>query len=70
MARIYYEKRLDQFSLPYMEVHDELDYSVPAELSQKYAALAKEAFQEPFAELDGISLPADVKIGHSWAEAH
>lgn len=70
MARIYYDKRLDGYSLPYMEVHDELDYSVPEEWAQKYAALAKDAFQEPFPELDGISLPADVKIGHSWAEAH
>ena len=70
MARIYYEKRLDEFSLPYMEVHDELDYSVPKERAEEYAVRALEAFQEPFEELGGVSLPADVKIGWSWAEAH
>lgn len=70
MARIYYEKRLDEFSLPYMEVHDELDYSVPKERAEEYAVRALDAFQEPFEELGGVSLPADVKIGWSWAEAH
>lgn len=70
MSKIYYEKRLDEFSLPYLEVHDELDYSIPKEYADKYAAIAKEAFQEPFAELDGIGLPADVKMGKNWCEAH
>ena len=70
MARIYYDRRLDEFSLPYMEVHDELDYSVPKERAEEYAVRALEAFQEPFEELGGVSLPADVKIGWSWAEAH
>ncbi len=70
MSKIYYEKRLDGFSLPYMEVHDELDYSVPREQADHYAKIAKDAFQEPFPELDGISLLADVKLGNSWSEAH
>lgn len=70
MAAIYYEKRLDQYSLPYLEVHDELDFSVPTEYIDRYAKLAKECFQEPLAELHGISLPADVKYGASWSEAH
>ena len=70
MAKIYYEKRLDEFSLPYLEVHDELDYSVPRERVELYKARALEAFQEPFPELGGISLKADVKVGNNWASAH
>ena len=70
MARIYYEQRLDEFSLPMLEVHDELDYSIPRERSELYAARALEAFQEPFEELGGVSLQASVVLGNSWAEAH
>lgn len=70
MATIYYERRLDEYSLPYMEVHDELDYSVPADRVERYAAIAKEAFEEPMPELGGISLPSSVVWGTSWAEAH
>ena len=70
MAKIYHEKRLDEFSLPYLEVHDELDYSVPIDKVEKYKAIAIETFQEPFDELNGISLPADAKIGPNWASAH
>lgn len=70
MATIYYERRLDEFSLPYMEVHDELDYSVPADRVERYARIAKEAFEEPMEELGGISLPSSVVWGGSWADAH
>ena len=70
MARIWYEKRLDAYSLPYLEIHDELDFSVDRSMVQTYARLAKEAFEEPFLELDGISLPADIKWGDNWAAAH
>jgi len=70
MVRIWYEKRLDEFSLPYLEVHDELDFSVPTNKLEYYSKIAKEAFEEPIAELGGIKLPADVKHGASWAEAH
>jgi len=70
MATIWYEKRLDQYSLPYMEVHDELDFSVPREYIDKYARLAVECFTEPVPELGSISLPADAKWGNSWAAAH
>ena len=70
MYRIYYDKRLDEYSLPYMEVHDELDFSVPKDKVELYSARALEAFQEPFPELGNISLPAEVKIGNSWSEAH
>ena len=71
MATIWYEKRLDQYSLPYLEVHDELDFSVPREhVVDKYARLAVECFTEPIAELGNISLPADAKWGNSWASAH
>ena len=70
MSRIWYDKRLDEFSLPYMEVHDELDFSVPAIHAEKYMAIALEAFQEPIPELGGLSLPADAKLGSNWAQAH
>ena len=70
MATIWYDKRLDEFSLPYMEVHDELDFSVPTEHADKYMQMAVDCFQEPIPELDGLSLPADAKRGQSWSEAH
>lgn len=70
MSKIYYEKRLDEFSLPYLEVHDELSYSVPRESADKYLIIAKNAFEEPFQELDNISLPASAILGNNWAEAH
>jgi len=70
MHTIYNEKRLDEFSLPYMEVHDELDFSVPREKVKIYADIAKRTFEEPIAELGGVCLPASVVWGESWAEAH
>lgn len=70
MSRIYYERRLDAYSLPIMEVHDELDFSVPAYKAEYYSKIAKETFEEPVPELGGISLPADAKIGRTWADAH
>lgn len=70
MAKIYYEKRLDEYSLPYMEVHDELCWSVPKDRAEHYARVALEAFSEPFEELGGLCLPADAKVGWSWCEAH
>lgn len=70
MAKVWYDKRLDGYSLPYLEVHDELDYSVPREKVEIYSARLLEAFQEPFPELGGISLPASVQTGENWATAH
>ena len=70
MAIIWSEKRLDEFSLPYLEVHDELDFSVPKDRIERYLTLAKECFEEPLTELGGISLPASAVFGNSWAEAH
>jgi len=70
MAVIWEEKRLDEFSLPYMEIHDELDFSVPICYADRYSKLAIECFQEPIPELGGICLPAEAKIGRSWADAH
>lgn len=70
MAVIWEEQRLDEFSLPMIECHDELVFSVPQEHVQRYADIAKRTFEEPIPELGGISLPASVAIGHSWAEAH
>lgn len=70
MATIWYEKRLDQYSLPMLEVHDELDYSVPLDKVEYYATIAKEYFESPIPELGGICLPASAVFGRSWAEAH
>lgn len=70
MSRMWYDQRLDQYSLPYLEVHDELDFSVPADRIEHYSKLAVECFEEPIEELGGISLPADAKWGKSWSEAH
>ena len=70
MATIWYDKRLDQYSLPYLEVHDELDFSVPRERVEMYSKRAIECFQEPIPELGGICLPADAKWGDSWSSAH
>ena len=70
MAKIYYERRLDEFSLPYLEIHDELDWSIPRERVERYAAIVKETFEAPVPELGGICLPASVVWGNNWSEAH
>lgn len=70
MATIWYDKRIDQYSLPYLEVHDELDFSVPLDKVEGYAKILKETFESPIDELGGICLPASVVWGKSWAEAH
>jgi len=70
MQVIWYETRLDGFSLPYLEVHDELDFSVPRDKVEHYAAIAKRTFEEPIPELGGVSLPASVVWGENWSEAH
>jgi DNA polymerase I-like protein with 3'-5' exonuclease and polymerase domains len=70
METIWYEKRLDRYSLPYLEVHDELDFSVPRERVEYYAGIAKQTFEEPIPELGGVSLPASVVYGNNWCEAH
>jgi DNA polymerase I-like protein with 3'-5' exonuclease and polymerase domains len=70
MNTIWYEKRLDEFSLPYMEVHDELDFSVPKDKVEHYANIAKITFEEPIAQLGGVCLPASVVWGENWSEAH
>jgi len=70
MHTIWEQKRLDDFSLPYLEVHDELDYSVPREKVEHYAKIAKATFEEPIPQLSGVSLPASVVWGNNWSEAH
>lgn len=70
MVRIVTEKRLDRYSLPYLEVHDELDFSVPKAQVEMYAQRVKEALQEPVPELGGVVVKADVKWGPTWADAH
>lgn len=70
MSTIWYEKRFDDYSLPILEVHDELDFSVPKEYATRYSEIAKRTFEEAIPELGGISLPASVVLGNNWAEAH
>ena len=70
MATMWYDRRLDVYSLPILEVHDELDYSIPREHVERYKQIALDCFQEPLDELGGISLPASAVLGNNWAEAH
>lgn len=70
MSVIYNEQRLDKFSLPIVECHDELLYSVPKESVERYSVILKECFESPIPELGGVKLPANIAVGNSWAEAH
>ena len=70
MARVFYDKRLDAYSLPVIECHDELVYSTPKDRVTHYAKILKETMEEPIPELNGISLPANIVWGVNWAEAH
>jgi DNA polymerase I-like protein with 3'-5' exonuclease and polymerase domains len=70
MSTIWYEKRLDEFSLPYLEVHDELQFSVPREKAEFYKQRALEAFTMKHDELGGLALTAEAQIGDNWSEAH
>lgn len=70
MSVVYNEKRLDEFSLPIVECHDELLYSVPKDNVERYTTILKECFESPISELGGIKLPANTATGTSWAEAH
>ena len=67
MAVIWYEKRLDEWSLPGMEVHDELDFFVPMDSVEKYAKILVDTLGEPIVELGQISLPSDAKWGMDWS---
>lgn len=70
MAVIYHERRLDEYSLPIIECHDELCFSVPQDKAVRYADIVKRTFEEPIEELGNVSLPANAVIGDSWASAH
>lgn len=70
MSSIWYGSLLDQYSLPLIECHDELVYSVPKDKVDEYAQIAKREFEGPIEELDGVCLMANVVCGASWAEAH
>lgn len=70
MITIWYEKRLDNYSLPLIECHDELVFSIPKGTEDRYYAIAKQTFEEPIAELGGVRLPANAVIGSNWCEAH
>ena len=68
MATIWYDRRLDEYSLPYIEVHDSLAFSVPEDKAEFYLQRAKECFTEPILELGGISLGCEGAIGKNWAQ--
>lgn len=51
-----------------LQVHDELDFSVPREEVERVAALVKEAMEGVVA--CAVPLEADVSWGSNWAEAH
>ena len=51
-----------------LQVHDELDFSVPASEVEELSTLVKECM-EGVAELS-VPLVADVAYGNNWAEAH
>jgi len=70
IVKVWYEKRLDSYSLPVVECHDELLYSVPVDRVDYYAQILKATFEESITELGGLSLPANVTWGRSWADAH
>ena len=70
MSTVYYEKRLDNYSLPIVECHDELLYSVPRDIVERYSGVLKETFESAIPELNGVELPSNVAVGNNWAEAH
>ena len=51
-----------------LQVHDELDFSVPQDEIERLSAMVKEVM-EGVAELR-VPLVADVSFGDSWAESH
>ena len=69
MCVIYEQSRLDSYSLPVLEQHDELGFEVPQEYAEKYGEVVKRTFMEPVEELDNIVLPAEIGVGDSWATA-
>lgn len=70
MSEVYYGKVLDNYSLPIVECHDELLYSVPREKADDYGVILKQCFESAIPELGGVCLPSNIAIGNSWAEAH
>ena len=70
MSTIWHEKRLDEFSLPVIECHDELIFSVPRETAARYSQIVKECFESAIPELGGVCLPSNAVTGASWADAH
>lgn len=68
MANIWEQRLLGAYSTPILEVHDELDFSVPKTDVKEIAEVTRQAFETPVPELGGISLPVDVNWGSNWAE--
>lgn len=69
MSKVYYEDRLNGFSLPYIEIHDELVYAMPNTKSDRGARILQETFQESIPELEDLSIPCEVKTTRNWTEA-
>lgn len=68
MRKVWHESRLDAYSLPLIEVHDELVYSVPREKSALYRGIILDTFESPVVELGLAKLPASATIGENWAQ--
>ncbi|MCL2826175.1 MAG: DNA polymerase I [Eggerthellaceae bacterium] len=71
LAMIEVQRRMREAGLAaklILQVHDELDFSVPASEVETLSAMVKEAM-EGVAELK-VPLIADVSVGSNWAEAH
>ena len=62
------EPRASEAQLHDLQVHDELDFSVPAGEVERLAAMVKEVM-EGVVSLK-VPLIADVSWGPTWAEAH
>jgi len=69
MVEVMRRLRADGFSAQLMiQVHDELDFSVPAEEVESLAAMVREVM-EGVVELK-VPLVVDASWGSTWAEAH
>ena len=67
MAVLWEQKLLDQYSLPYEEIHDELVVAVPEEKASRYREIIMLSLQEPVVELDNQMFPCEANIGRDWS---
>jgi DNA polymerase I len=69
----YCMKRLDEEGIPWEPLifyHDEIEFEVPEQYSERAAEIAKEAFREAAKEFDVFILDGEAKIGNNWLEVH